>query len=390
MTESHDFWPYILLMPSNHQERIMFIKDVLASKIAPSVLPCFEKTGTVLQKDLIQTLSHSNKSIIQYLDALRKYRLIRTNSRVEKGKRVVYHELTEPGWSFVRFFSKGLPSDISSLTESLLEDYLTNLISFYRKHNLEESIFFEVIPRVRTKLMMEGSVRYDAPDFVILGSSAIFTWIQCKQPLAATSEVTCAIPSRFPGGSSIELASHLASSNSKVVFVSSVGDDLNGWSILSHLVAQDVDVTHFVIEPAKRTNETFIIEEGTNRHSLVGIDEGFSLSIDSPSQIPWDVVKNSGIVYIGEVFVEVALSLATYCKANNVPLVFRCSPHYWELGIPSIGPILKQADVLLISAQEWDTAKLQLGVNPMSALRKHSNAEALITLDKTKFGLMTG
>lgn len=388
MSEANKFWPYILLMPSTYDERVAFIKDVLASRIASTVLPKFEESSVVLQRDLIRDLTHSNKSIIRYLEILRSYGLIETGSKVEGGKRVVYHEPTKRGWGVIRFFSEGLPSDVRELTESLLEEYLTSLSSFYREHNLEESVFFEILTRVRAKTIAEGSTRYSDPDFMIFGASAIFTQIQCDQFSKTGAEISCRKPNRFAGGPSLELASTLANQDSKVVFVSSIGDDLNGWNVLASLITKGIDVGHFVVEVEKQTNETILIDDGKIIRKLVGIDEGFSLSLTSPSQIPWDIMKKSSVVYIGEVFIEVALAIATFCTANRIPSIFRCSEHYWRLGLAKIAPLLKQVDMLLVSPAEWKIAKNELGANPIIALRKYTNADVLIKIDETRFNIL--
>ncbi len=377
-------------MPSNHEERISFIRDVLASRIAASVLPRFEELGTVLQKDLVNDLSHSNKSILRYLETLRSYDLVTTGSKIEKGKRVVYHELTKSGWVLVRFYSEGLPADVRELTESLLEDYLTSLLHFYREQNLEESVFFEILTRARSKSMLEGSPSYPNPDFMVLGASSLFTSIHCDALTNEDLEVSCRIPSRFAGGSSLELAVHLADQNNKVVFISSIGDDLNGWEILASLISHGIDVRHFVIEPKKQTNQTILIDDGINLKRLVGIDEGFSLSISSPSQIPWDLIKKSKIVYLGEVFLEIAMAVAAYCKANMIPTVFRCSQHYWKLGLTRIAPLLNQVGVLIISPVEWEIAEGILGSKPIAALRKHTDAGILIKMNEETYGLVHG
>lgn len=386
--DSRKFWPYILMMPSEYPERIAFIKDVLASKIAANVLPCFEVSGSVLQKDLIKNLSHSNKSIIQYLEVLRSYGFIETGSKVMDGRRIVYHELTKRGWVLVRFFSEGLPPDANELTEALLEDYLTGLLSFYREHNFEESVFFEILTRVRAKSMVESSKKYEKPEFVILGASALFTNLECELESKSGIEIQCKMPQRFAGGPSLELASSLAGKDTKVVFVSTIGDDLNGWSVLTSLIAKGIDVHHFVIESTKATNETIMLHDGTTSRVLVGIDERFALSLTSPSQIPWNVLEKCKLVYIGEVFLEVALAIAVFCHAKGIPCVFRCSQHYWRLGLSKITSILNQIDVLLVSPAEWAVAKEELGLNPVAALRKHTNAEILIKMDKGKYGLL--
>ena len=74
-----------------------------------------------------------------------------------------------------------------------------------------------------------------------------------------------------------------------------------------------------------------------------------SLSITSPSQVPWKTLESVKTVYIGEVFIEVAASIAANARAQGTPLVYRCSVPYWEMGLDRLKPILSQVDTLLIS-----------------------------------------
>ncbi|MCK5240481.1 MAG: hypothetical protein KAR33_13070, partial [Candidatus Thorarchaeota archaeon] len=59
--------PYLVFLPKELEEKHKFIKTILASKVASAVLSSFDKGGRVLQRDLVENLPHSNKSILSYL-----------------------------------------------------------------------------------------------------------------------------------------------------------------------------------------------------------------------------------------------------------------------------------------------------------------------------------
>ncbi|MFX1264579.1 MAG: carbohydrate kinase family protein [Promethearchaeota archaeon] len=385
MSEGEQLWPYVLFLPDNLERRLSFIRSVLASRIAPSVLGRFDESGRVFQRDLVKQLSHSNKSILAFLKTLRDFGLATAKSAVRGGKRVVYHELTKNGWGLARFFSEDLPSDLGALTEHLLEDYLTNLVALYRDLDLDESSIFDVFTRTRAKEILKGSVEYEHPEYALFGSAAYFTEIRCGTIPPPNGEVGCNAPIRYAGGPTLNLALALADEDREVALISAVGNDQDGWNVIATLAAHGVDTSHFVVEDGKHTNETVTIQDENSTRTLVGIGDLSALSITSPSQVPWDKIIDAKAVYIGEVFVEVAVSIASYAKANDIPLVYRCSPHYWKLGISELEPLLRQVDVLVISAREWKEVGEAIGPGPMERLQSLSDASIVLQHSKDAY-----
>ncbi|MFW9805839.1 MAG: PfkB family carbohydrate kinase [Candidatus Thorarchaeota archaeon] len=376
--KSEPLWPYLLFLPSEAESRDEFVRSVLGSRVARGVLSSFDESGRVLQRDLIENLSHSNKSILSYLRTLKRFNLITTGSTIHNGKRVVYHELTKNGWGLARFFFEGLPSDVEELTAFLLEDYLVRLATLYREQGLPETSLFEIFARTRAKAILEGSKNYETPAFVILGASAYFTQIECEKMPPVGGLSSCSSPKRQFGGSSLELALALASEGLETSFVSSVGNDMEGWSIITNLIQSDVDVRHMVVEDDKQTNESIIIQESKGTRALVGVSPVTSLSITSPSQVPWRIIETAKAVYIGEVFVEVAASVAANAKASGIPVFYRCSVPYLELGLERLKPVLTQVDTLLISNRAWKYLKKTIKPNPARRIQQLTDAVIII------------
>ena len=371
-------WPYLLFLPAEPDTRDEFIKSVLASRLARGVLSSFDENGRVLQRDLVENLSNSNKSILAYLKTLSQFNLITTGSTIHHGKRVVYHELTKNGWGLARFYFEGLPSDVQELTAFLLEDYLVRLATLYREEGLPESALFEIFARTRAKAILEGSKNYPNPDFLVFGASAYYTKIDCEKIPPVGGLSSCSFPVRQSGGPSVELALALASEGCETSLVSSVGNDLDGWNIITNLIQNDVDVQHIVVEDEKQTNESIIIDEPKGSRILVGVGPGTSLSITSPSQVPWKTLETAKAIYIGEVFIEVAASIAANAKANGIPVIHRCSVPYWSMGIERLKPVLSQVDILLISNQSWRYLKKSFKSNPIQKLRSVTDARLII------------
>ncbi|TFG31800.1 hypothetical protein EU528_05225 [Candidatus Thorarchaeota archaeon] len=389
MTKSNSkgpLWPYLLFMPAEQEERDEFVRSVLASRIARSVLSSFGGDGRVLQRDLVETLPHSNKSVLNYLKILHRFGLITTISDIHNGKRVVVHELTKNGWGLARFYFKGLPSDVEELTAYLLEDYLTRLATLYRTQGIPVSALFDIFARMRSKAILGGSRVYTRPSFVLFGASAFNTQIECAVLPVLGGLESCSSPIRRSGGPTVELALSLAQEGYEVSLVSSVGNDMDGWNIITDLVQGNVDVSHIIVENDKHTNESIIIDEGKKgSRTLVGVSSATSLSITSPAQVPWSVVETSKVVYIGEVFVEVAATIAAHAKVQGIPTIYRCSVPYWELGLNRIKPVLSQVDTLVVSNRGWQYLQQNLSPQPLSKLRKLTDARIIAKQSKTKY-----
>lgn len=380
-------WPYLLFLPSESEVRDEFIRTVMASRITRNVLSSFDEDGRALQRDLIESLPHSNKSILSYLKTLSRFGLITTATTIHNGKRVVFHELTRSGWGLARFYSEGLPSDIEELTAFLLEDYLIRLTTLYKDLSIPESRLFEIFARTRAKAILEDSTKYSQPDVVVFGASAYNTRIECAKIPPTGGLASCSSPVRSPGGSTIELALTLAGEGLDTSLVSSVGNDLEGWEVITQLIQGGVDVTNIVIEDGKSTNESIIISENNNSRMLVGIGPITSLSIDSPSQVPWSIVEKTKAVYIGELFVEVAASIAAFAKAHGIPLVYRCSVPFWEMGLDWLKPVLVQVDTLILSNQVWRHLNRAMTPKPIQKIRDISDAAIIIKETKNIYKL---
>ncbi len=371
-------WPYLLFLPADLDSRDEFIRSVLASRLARSVLSSFDEAGRVLQRDLVENLPHSNKSILAYLKTLSNFGLITTGTKVHRGKRVVYHELTKNGWGFARFYFEGLPSDVGELTAFLLEDYLVRLATLYREEGLPESTLFQIFARTRAKAILDGSKDYPSPDFLLFGASASYTQIDCEKIPPPGGLSSCSSPTRRSGGPTVELALALAGEGFETSLVSSVGNDIDGWNVIANLIQGNVDVRNIVVEDDKQTNESIIIEEPKGTRVLVGIGPESSLSITSPSQVPWKVLEGANLVYLGEVFVEVAASIAANAKTHKIPVLYRCSIPYWELGIDRLKPVLSQVDTLLISNRSWSYLKKTIKPRPLQKIQELTDAQIII------------
>jgi sugar/nucleoside kinase (ribokinase family) len=372
-------WPYLLFLPYEPRTRDKFIRTVLASRLARGVLSSFDESGQVLQRDLVEKLPHSNKSILAYLKALNNFDLTITGTTIHNGKRVVFHKLTKNGWSLARFYFEGLPSDVEELTAYLLEDYLTMLATIYREQGIPENTLFDIFARMRAKAILGGSKSFTNPTFILFGACAFNTQIICDSMPTTGGITSCSYPTRHSGGPTVELALALAKEGFDTTLVSSVGNDMDGWNAITDLIQGNVDVHHVVVDPDKQTNESItIIEGGITSRTFVGVGPNTSLSITSPSQVPWNELEGSKVVYIGEVFVEVAAAIVANTKVQGIPTIYQCSVPYLELGLERLKPVLSQVDTLLLSNQAYLYLKKCYGHMYLSKLREITDAVIVV------------
>ncbi|MHA1638149.1 MAG: carbohydrate kinase family protein, partial [Candidatus Thorarchaeota archaeon] len=358
-------------------------------------LSSFDEEGRALQRDLVENLPHSNKSILAYLRNLEKFGLSRSGTVVHNGKRVVYHKLTKVGWGFSRFFFEGLPVDISELTGFLLEDYLKHIITIYQEQGIADSEISDIFTRTRGTVLLDGSEKFENPDFVVFGASSYSTVVECDEYPNSDYVSRCKFPSRFPGGPTAKLAAVLCGLGFKVTLVSSVGDDQYGWNIISDLMKTNVDISDMVVVVDKHTNETIIVKSLDEQLTLIGIDDEFALSITSPSQVPWAKLSKAKAIYIGEVFVEVAAAIAVYAKSHNIPVIYRCSVPFLEMGVDILTPVLSQVDIILLSHQAWRYLHQSMGDGIITTLRSitdstiiarmHNDTYRVIQYDKEPY-----
>jgi sugar/nucleoside kinase (ribokinase family) len=181
------------------------------------------------------------------------------------------------------------------------------------------------------------------------------------------------------------LANSLAILGHKVSLVTSVGNDQDGWNLLSNLVTQGVDVKNVSVEDAKKTNETILIDEKKGTRGFIGVSQESALSITTPSQVPWSKLEKTKVVYIGEVFIEVASTICAFAKSNKIPVVYRCSVPFLERGLEQLKLVLEQADILILSNPAWKYLKSTIRKDPIAVLRSYTEAAIAVRNSSTVY-----
>lgn len=84
MKEEHT--PYIIFLPPRHEDQIFLLTSVFGSKIKLEILSEFCFKEEIYQKDLIEKLPYSNKTIITHLKKLVKLEILNEKMVKRDGK----------------------------------------------------------------------------------------------------------------------------------------------------------------------------------------------------------------------------------------------------------------------------------------------------------------
>jgi ribokinase len=162
-----------------------------------------------------------------------------------------------------------------------------------------------------------------------------------------------------------------------VAFIGRIGNDQAGRLLLENLRRNKVEISSVKIE--RQSSLQTLILFGSERQRWImalGLPNS-ALSISSPDEVNWDLVKACKIVYIGEVFVEVASAIASFAKNSGKTVVYRPGVPYLKLGIEKIRDVLEHTDIFIMNKLGWE------------ALKKNSGGKLVEIADLQKFGPKT-
>ncbi len=155
------------------------------------------------------------------------------------------------------------------------------------------------------------------------------------------------------GGSAANVAYALARLGVKVSFIGKAGGDKWATRCLENLRNAGVDVSRVVVEKGLKTVEAYVLVVDGRKMILIPFVDELALSLESPGEVDYSAIDESRIVYIGEVFVEVAENIARYSKSRGKCVVYRIVTPYARLGIEKLKKVLQYVDILLLNSKSW-------------------------------------
>jgi len=151
--EEDQIWHYILPFPLETEKRRL-IWSILQSKVGKSLLMNMDVEGRTYQKDMINRMSYSNKSIIEYLKRMFSAGMLEQGmEQVVTGKRKVrvkWYVPTNLGRWFILFLKPAddIPPELVRKTiEEIFHVYASSIVEVCRNFGIDINIFRNILKR---------------------------------------------------------------------------------------------------------------------------------------------------------------------------------------------------------------------------------------------------
>lgn len=357
-TSDERVWPYILPFPLDSEKRGL-IWSILQSRVGLKILENVSVDKRTYQHDLIEKLPYSNKSIIKYLKQMVKAVVLEQGMEVsmEKGRTVwiKWYKPTSLGKWLILFLKS--PSEVSpDLTKTVIEElfrlYSSSIVEACQRYGMDIDSFHRGLDK---QYLLEVSREQPKikPEVAVFGNASLYIYGTLKKLPAADEVAYVEETSRCPGGMGANVAVALAKLNIPVTFFGRIGSDSAGRLALENLSKNNVDTSnvHFVDGSSL---QTLILSDDQERRWLFAVGSPQSaISITSPDEVDWKILNHCKVVYIGEVFVEIASAIADYTKTRNKIVVYRSGVPYMKLGVENLHRVLEHTTIFILNQAGW-------------------------------------
>jgi sugar/nucleoside kinase (ribokinase family) len=183
----------------------------------------------------------------------------------------------------------------------------------------------------------------------------------------------------YPGGAAANVSVALRRLDIPVSFIGKLGEDAEGVRLLKEFQNERVDISGVIVDPEQFTVKTFIMVDhiGKKRIYIFGGAHP-ALSISSPNQVNWKKMVDCKIVYIGEVFVEIADLIASYANGLHKKIIYRPGLLLISFNAEKVRKILKNVNLLILNQEGWEAIKTSSDVSP-GDLMKHGPDIIVVT-----------
>lgn len=355
------FWPYVLPFPLDMEERRL-IWSILQSRVGMSILTHVKLDSYTFQHDLIEKLPYSNKSVIVYLKKMVSAGILEQGMEqiVEKERKIwmKWYKPTQLGRWLILFLKQ--PTEISAeLTKEIVAElfqlYSKSIVEACRKYGISIDMFHNILDE--QFLETAKKTPKTRAEVVVFGSAALDIYGRMEKLPEPEETAYVEETGRYTGGMGANVAVALARLMVPVAFIGKIGTDSAGRKLLQNLEENNVD-TSSVARDKLDSLQTLVLSNGENKRYLLAIgSKNTALSLTSPKEIDWDVVKNCKIVYIGEVFVEIASTLANFAKTQGKKVIYRPGAPYLKLGLQKLADILEHTDIFILNDVGWKILK---------------------------------
>jgi len=351
-------WPYVLPFPLEAEKRRL-IWSILQSRVGMSLLMRVKGDGRTYQQELIRETPYSNKSIIEYLKRMVSAGMLEYGmERVTTERRriwVKWYAPTKLGKWFILFLKPPgeIPADLTRKTiEELFQVYSSSIVEVCERYGLTIDTFHRLLDEQYLEEVIEKAPK-TRPEVVVYGSAALDIYGSMERLPEPEESAYIQETGRYPGGMGANVAVALARLGVPTAFAGKIGSDPASRLLLDNLRKNNIDVSHII--PTRLVSlQTWILtdREGKRRLLTFGSPDA-AMSLASPTEIDWDTMKKSRVVYIGEVFLEVAPMLASFAKSQGKTVIYRPGIPYLQLGFGKIHSVLENTDIFILNHVGW-------------------------------------
>ena len=385
-----ELWPWILPLPKETKEQYEILLSVFKSKVSLDILLNMDINKKNYQKELVEKIPHSNKSIINALKKFVRAGILEQKTEKIKVKDkevwVKYYTLT-----FLGKYLKLLLTPVDKLSSKDVKETVKELFYFYAKSiaklcfdfNISHEVFHNILNKLYlTEVVKRVRESRKSVKVVVFGSTAIDIIIPTSNvPIGHDQTVTIHGYISDVGGSATNVAIALSRLGVPTAFSGKIGGDYGGRIAVERMLDENVDISSIVIGEELQTPQSIVLV-GKNgvKKILVLLGNNPALSLSSPAEVDWSLVNSCKIVYIGEVFVEVASAIASYAKNTGKWIVYRPITPFIKMGFKKLEPIIRSSNTIILNEINWNELKRSTpDVNTPTDLLNLGPEEVIIT-----------
>lgn len=353
MEGNEQLWPYVLPFPLKSEKRRLIWK-ILQSKVGLAIIVKIKTEGRTYQKSLIKNTPYSNKSVIKYLKYMVEgHVLVEGLEQTASKKWVKWYVPTELGKWLIMFLK--LPHQISykqrkKAIEDLFKFYSSNIVKLLQRYNFKVDVFQRILTQKYMKSVFP-KVSKKPPNVTVVGSVALDIYASTERLPDPDETAILEETGRHQGGMAANVAVALARLQIPVAFIGKISSDPTGFKLLKNLHLSNVDTVGVMMsEKSSLKSVVFFDSEGKRRlFTLISPDTALSLS--SKNEVDWELIDSSKIVYVGEVFLDVASEISKYAKKNGKKVIYRPGSAYLIQGVQKLKSVLENIDFLIMNSQ---------------------------------------
>ncbi len=148
------------------------------------------------------------------------------------------------------------------------------------------------------------------------------------------------------GGSATRIISYLNNLGVKTFFMGKVGNDKTARKILDSIIAGGSGFSCISVVDSK-TPKVFALHDRSGKWKTLALGDS-SLSLESPTEVDWEIIDRSKVVYLGEVRREIVELVSSYSKSKNKIVIYKPLLLFLKYRIDELAKALENIDVLIL------------------------------------------